>query len=142
MSSAIGPATLSSSTEPSSDVDLVKLIGALAAPGSLDELEDAFTGVGMVLSVPMYGFYVLEPGSDRIEHNVGVNVSDAFVARYDAASASLIAPACASQQRERSPRVFEIDFGFREPGCAFSAMRLGGDRIGAEPTGRSEKCRS
>jgi hypothetical protein len=134
MSSAIGPATLSSSTEPSSDVDLVKLIGALAAPGSLDELEDAFTGVGMVLSVPMYGFYVLEPGSDRIEHNVGVNVSDAFVARYDAASASL--------QRERSPRVFEIDFGFREPGCAFSAMRLGGDRIGAEPTGRSEKCRS
>ena len=33
----------------------------------------------------MYGFYVLEPGSDRIEHNVGVNVSDAFIARYEAA---------------------------------------------------------
>jgi DNA-binding CsgD family transcriptional regulator len=85
MSSAVGPATLSSSTEPPSDLDLVKLIGALSAPESLDELEDAFSGVGMVLSVPMYGFYVLEPGSDRIEHNVGVNVSDAFVARYEAA---------------------------------------------------------
>ena len=52
---------------------------------SLDELGDAFTGVGRVLSVPMYGFYVLEPGTGRIEHNVGVNVSDAFVARYEAA---------------------------------------------------------
>jgi hypothetical protein len=104
MSSAIGPATLSSSTEPSSDVDLVKLIGALAAPGSLDELEDAFTGVGMVLSVPMYGFYVLEPGSDRIEHNVGVNVSDAFVARYDAASASLIAPGVCEPAARAKPQ--------------------------------------
>jgi DNA-binding CsgD family transcriptional regulator len=61
------------------------LTGALAASESLDDLEDAFTGVGALLSVPMYGFYVLEPGSDRIEHNVGVNVSDAFVARYEAA---------------------------------------------------------
>jgi DNA-binding CsgD family transcriptional regulator len=68
-----------------SDVALVKLIGALAAAENLDELDDAFTGVGPVLAVPMYGFYVLEPGSDRIEHNVGVNVSDPFIARYEAA---------------------------------------------------------
>jgi DNA-binding CsgD family transcriptional regulator len=84
------PATLSpapsvSCPQPPSEVDLVRLIGALAGSESLDELEDAFTGVGALLSVPMYGFYVLEPGTDRIEHNVGVNVSDAFVARYEAA---------------------------------------------------------
>jgi DNA-binding CsgD family transcriptional regulator len=79
------PASLTSSPPPPSDVDLVRLIGALAGSESLHELEDAFTGVGALLSVPMYGFYILEPGSDRIEHNVGVNVSDAFVARYEAA---------------------------------------------------------
>ena len=84
-SAAVCPVKLTSSTEPPSEVDLVRLIGALAEPESLDELDDAFTGVGTLLSVPMYGFYVLEPGSDRIEHNVGVNVSDAFIARYEAA---------------------------------------------------------
>ena len=69
---------------PPSDVDLVKLVGALAEPESVDELADAFTGVGRVLSVPMYGFYASwSRGTERIEHNV--NVSDAFVARYEAA---------------------------------------------------------
>ena len=83
---SLAPGELTSSTgPPPSHLDLVKLVGALAAPESLDELGDAFTGVGRVLSVPMYGFYVLEPGTGRIEHNVGVNVSDAFVARYEAA---------------------------------------------------------
>ena len=72
---SLAPGELTSSTgPPPSHVDLVKLVGALAAPESLDELGDAFTGVGRVLSVPMYGFYVLEPGTGRIEHNVGVNV--------------------------------------------------------------------
>ena len=84
-SAAVCPEKLTSIAPPPSDVDLVKLVGALAEPESVDELADAFTGVGRVLSVPMYGFYVLEPGTERIEHNVGVNVSDAFVARYEAA---------------------------------------------------------
>ena len=57
---------LTSMAPPPTDVDLVKLVGALAEPESLDELSDAFTGIGRVLSVPMYGFYVLEPGTDRI----------------------------------------------------------------------------
>ncbi len=74
---SLAPVELTSSTgPPPSHVDLVKLVGALAAPESLDELGDAFTGVGRVLSVPMYGFYVLEPGTGRIEHNVGVTGCD------------------------------------------------------------------
>jgi hypothetical protein len=68
-SAAVGPEKLASMAPPPSDVDLVKLVGALAVPESVDELADAFTGVGRVLSVPMYGFYVLEPGTERIEHN-------------------------------------------------------------------------
>ena len=84
-SAAVGPDKLTSMAPPPSDVDLVKLVGALAVPETVDELADAFTGIGRVRSVPMYGFYVLEPGTERIEHNVGVNVSDAFVARYEAA---------------------------------------------------------
>jgi DNA-binding CsgD family transcriptional regulator len=67
----------------SSDVALVRLTAALCAANSLGELERAFAGFGPMMSVPMYGFYALDPGSERIEHNVGVNVSDAFVACYE-----------------------------------------------------------
>jgi DNA-binding CsgD family transcriptional regulator len=34
------------------------------------------------MTSPMYGFYALEADEPRIEHNVAVNVSDLFVARY------------------------------------------------------------
>ena len=84
-SASVRPEKLTSMAPPPSDVDLVKLVGALWSRKAVDTIADAFTGVGGVLSVPMYGFYVLEPGTDRIEHNIGVNVSDAFVARYEAA---------------------------------------------------------
>jgi DNA-binding CsgD family transcriptional regulator len=101
----VSPAPLTS-LPPPSDVDLIRMIGALAGSESLDELENAFTGVGAVLSVPMYGFYILEPGSDRIEHNVGVNVSDAFVARYEAAMEhDLLIDA----SRERGAAAYNLD---------------------------------
>jgi DNA-binding CsgD family transcriptional regulator len=67
----------------SPDVALVRFAGGLCRATSLGELERAFVGFGPLLSVPMYGFYALEPRTQRIEHNVGINVSDAFVARYE-----------------------------------------------------------
>jgi DNA-binding CsgD family transcriptional regulator/GAF domain-containing protein len=58
----------------------------LAEASSYDQLERAFAlGFGSVLDVPMCGFYVLDPESKRIAHNVAVNVSDVFVARYERA---------------------------------------------------------
>jgi DNA-binding CsgD family transcriptional regulator len=71
----------------SPDVALVRFMSPLTEATSMGELEHAFAGFGPLLSVPMYGFYALEPGTQRIEHNVGINVSDAFVARYEAAMA-------------------------------------------------------
>lgn len=78
-----GLATTSQHAQASSGVALIRLTGALCAANSLGELERAFAGFGPMMSVPMYGFYALEPGSRRIEYNVGINVSDAFVARYE-----------------------------------------------------------
>jgi DNA-binding CsgD family transcriptional regulator len=77
-----GLTTTSQHAQASSGVALIRLTGALCAANSLGELERAFAGFGPMMSVPMYGFYALDPGSQRIEHNVGVNVSDAFVACY------------------------------------------------------------
>jgi DNA-binding CsgD family transcriptional regulator len=62
----------------------IRFATALAKAPGLAELERVFTaGFGRVVGVPMYGFYALEPGQQRIERNVAVNVSDVFVARYD-----------------------------------------------------------
>jgi DNA-binding CsgD family transcriptional regulator len=58
---------------------------ALEAP-AFDELSRVFTaGFGRLLGVPMYGFYALDEEAPRIRHNVAVNVSDLFVARYERA---------------------------------------------------------
>jgi DNA-binding CsgD family transcriptional regulator/GAF domain-containing protein len=55
----------------------------LAAASSYQQLERAFAlGFGRVMDVRMSGFYALDPESTRIAHNVAVNVSDVFVARY------------------------------------------------------------
>jgi len=76
-------ATTSPHAQTSPEVALVRLTGAFCEANSLEELEPAFAGFGSLMSVPMYGFYALAPGSQRIEYNVGINVSDAFVARYE-----------------------------------------------------------
>jgi DNA-binding CsgD family transcriptional regulator len=55
----------------------------LAEASTYGQLERAFAlGFGPVVGVPMSGFYALDPGSGAIAHNVAVNVSDVFVARY------------------------------------------------------------
>jgi DNA-binding NarL/FixJ family response regulator len=65
---------------------LVRLTRRLAEARTIDELERAFaTGFGRVVDVPMYGFYTLDREGRGIAHNVGVNVSDIFVARYERA---------------------------------------------------------
>jgi DNA-binding CsgD family transcriptional regulator len=62
---------------------LVQFARALTDTASLGELERAFRpGFGRLMSSPMYGFYALGSNKPEIEHNVAVNVSDVFVARY------------------------------------------------------------
>jgi DNA-binding CsgD family transcriptional regulator len=62
---------------------LIGLAPALTDAESLDDLERAFRpGFGRLMTSPMYGFYALDPEGTQIEHNVAVNVSDVFVARY------------------------------------------------------------
>jgi DNA-binding CsgD family transcriptional regulator len=64
-------------------VALVRFARALSEAASLEELEGAFRpGFGRLLTSSMYGFYTLDSDKPRIEHNVAVNVSDLFVARY------------------------------------------------------------
>ena len=60
---------------------LVRFTGALCVADEIVQLERGFAGFGRLLSVPMYGFNLLKPGSDQIEHVCRVNVSDAFVFR-------------------------------------------------------------
>jgi DNA-binding CsgD family transcriptional regulator/GAF domain-containing protein len=65
---------------------LLALARALTQASSYEQLEQAFAlGFCRVVDVPMAGFYALEPESGRIAHNVAVNVSDVFVARYERA---------------------------------------------------------
>jgi DNA-binding CsgD family transcriptional regulator len=78
-----GLAATSQNTLESSKVALIRLTGALCGANSIGGLKRAFAGFGPLMSVRMYGFYALEPGTQRIEYNVGINVSDAFVARYE-----------------------------------------------------------
>jgi hypothetical protein len=62
---------------------LVDLARALTSATDLQQLEHAFTPrFGRLMAAPMYGFYALDREASRIEHNVGVNVSDYFIARY------------------------------------------------------------
>jgi GAF domain-containing protein len=62
---------------------LVDLTRALTAAADLQQLEHAFASrCGRLMAAPMCGFYALDRTGSRIEHNVGVNVSDYFVARY------------------------------------------------------------
>jgi DNA-binding CsgD family transcriptional regulator len=77
-------------TAPGSPADecaaFVRFTRALSDASNLDDLERVFSaGFGRLLDVPMYGFYLLEPERLRIQHWVGVNVSDVFVARYQQA---------------------------------------------------------
>jgi DNA-binding CsgD family transcriptional regulator/GAF domain-containing protein len=80
---------LSSTPETSAVSDAAALLAfarALAEASSYEELERAFAlGFCPVLDVPMFGFYALDRESRRIAHNVAVNVSDVFVARYERA---------------------------------------------------------
>jgi DNA-binding CsgD family transcriptional regulator len=65
---------------------LLAFARGLAEASSYEQLEQAFAlGFCRVLDVPMCGFYALDPKSRRIAHNVAVNVSDVFVARYERA---------------------------------------------------------
>jgi DNA-binding CsgD family transcriptional regulator len=62
---------------------LVGFACALTDASSLDELEGAFRRrFGRLMDSPMYGFYTLDTDKPQIAHNVAVNVSDVFVARY------------------------------------------------------------
>lgn len=64
-------------------VALVEFARALTAAANLQELEHAFAPrAGRLMASPMYGFYALDSEGASIEHNVAVNVSDFFVARY------------------------------------------------------------
>ena len=61
----------------------MRFASALHRCTTLEQLGRAFAaGFGRMLAVPMYGFNVVEPGTTRLRHNVAVNVSDVFVARY------------------------------------------------------------
>jgi DNA-binding CsgD family transcriptional regulator len=65
---------------------LLTFTRGLAHASSYEQLEQAFAlGFGRVVDVPMSGFYALDRESGRIAHNVAVNVSDVFVARYERA---------------------------------------------------------
>jgi DNA-binding CsgD family transcriptional regulator/GAF domain-containing protein len=80
------PSSTAGASAVSDAAALLAFAGDLAAASSYQELERAFAlGFGRVMDVRMFGFYALEPESQRIAHNVAVNVSDVFVARYERA---------------------------------------------------------
>jgi DNA-binding CsgD family transcriptional regulator len=62
---------------------LLAFARGLAEASTYEQLERAFAlGFPRVVDVPMAGFYALDRENGRIAHNVAVNVSDVFVARY------------------------------------------------------------
>jgi DNA-binding NarL/FixJ family response regulator len=80
------PGTGAPRTQDFAAASLVKLALASSAASSLQELEQAFVPqFGRLMTAPMYGFYALDSEGSRIQHNVAVNVSDIFVARYEKA---------------------------------------------------------
>jgi len=65
---------------------LLAFAGRLADASTYEQLERAFAlGFGGLLDVRMSGFYALDAESGRIAHNVAINVSDVFLARYERA---------------------------------------------------------
>ena len=64
--------------------ELVRFTQALCCSSSIGQLERRFAaGLGPLMAVPMYGFNILDRRTWRPEHNVAVNVSEIFVARYE-----------------------------------------------------------
>src|SRR5918996_407102 len=65
---------------------LVRFARNVSEASDYDSLERVFAnGFGPLVGAPMYGFYALATDSPRIQHNVAVNVSDLFLARYERA---------------------------------------------------------
>ena len=65
-------------------VDLVRFAQAVCGATSLDELAHRFSTVfAPLFDAPMYGIYVVEPWSGRPELVTAINVSDAFLTRYE-----------------------------------------------------------
>jgi DNA-binding CsgD family transcriptional regulator len=61
---------------------LVRFAQAVAQATSYDQLDRAFVSrFGRSMGVRMYGFNVVDADTNRVEHDVSVNVSDMFVAR-------------------------------------------------------------
>src|SRR4051794_11704722 len=64
------------------ELPVMRFVQALFRCRSLDALGHAFAaGFGRVMTVPMYGYNVIDPGTARLCHT-SVGVSDVFVARY------------------------------------------------------------
>ena len=101
---------------------LVRFTRAISAAQHLDQLGRAFrAGFGRLLGVPMYGFYALEPGSPQIQHNVAVNVSDVFVARYKRA---MDVDPLLSESRERGKSIYNLDLMTRSEWEETAVYRL------------------
>jgi DNA-binding CsgD family transcriptional regulator len=85
MALGTGQASSTDSTSPVGDaVALLRFTRALVEASNYAHLERAFAdGFGRTVDVPMCGFYALDAEGTRIAHNVAVNVSDVFVARYE-----------------------------------------------------------
>jgi DNA-binding CsgD family transcriptional regulator len=81
-----GPGSTPGTSPVADAAALLAFVRGLVEASTYDELERAFArGFCSVVDVPMAGFYALHPESRRIAHNVAVNVSDVFVARYERA---------------------------------------------------------
>src|SRR4051794_29970499 len=64
---------------------LVRFAQAVGAASSLDQLDRIFlNGFGRLIDVSMYGFNLVDPRTDSLEHNTSANVSEVFHARYTA----------------------------------------------------------
>jgi DNA-binding NarL/FixJ family response regulator len=71
-------------SEQAGGIQLVRFTQALCTSRTIAQLEQRFAaGLGPLLDVPMYGFNILDRTTWRPKHNVAVNVSEIFVARYE-----------------------------------------------------------
>jgi DNA-binding CsgD family transcriptional regulator len=65
------------------EVALVRFAQAVAEATSYDQLDRVFVSrFGRSMGVLMYGFNVVDAETNRVEHDLSVNVSDVFVASY------------------------------------------------------------
>lgn len=63
---------------------LVRFAQSLFSASSLEQLERGFlAGFGRVMGVPVYGYDLVDPTTDRPRCIAAANVSDTFVARYE-----------------------------------------------------------